>query len=74
MKGAKSAASSASLASPAVVVILVLMVGATIYLWRARYIRRKAAFVTIAALLVALALLMTWQYLNPMRDISGIGA
>jgi hypothetical protein len=61
--------SGVSLASPATVVILVLLIGATFYLWRARYIRRNTAYVTMALLVVALAALIFWQYHHPMRDL-----
>jgi hypothetical protein len=75
MKGGKGgggggAGSSASLASPAIVVILVLLIGATFYLWRARYIRRRTAYVTMAVLAIALAGIIFWQYHHPMRDIT----
>ena len=52
---------SASLASPAPVVILVLLLGATIYLWRARYLRPSTAYCTMAffaILLIAVGALM----------------
>lgn len=71
MKGAKGGgggAASASLTSPAIVVILVLLIGATIYLWRARYIRRRTAYVTMAFLAMALVGLAAWQYLHPLKD------
>ena len=69
-KGAGGGGGSASLASPAVVVILVLLIGATFYLWRARYIRRRTAYVTMAGLAIALAAMIFWQYHYPMRDLS----
>jgi hypothetical protein len=47
---------SLSVASPALLVILILMIGATIYLWRKRFIRRKTAYVTLAILVIALIL------------------
>lgn len=54
------------LTTPAVVVVLVLLIGATFFLWRARYIRRKTAYVVMAVLLIALILLASWIYSNPM--------
>lgn len=45
---------SAGLASPAIVVVLVLLLGATIYLWRARYLRPSTAYYTMAFLTIAL--------------------
>jgi hypothetical protein len=53
---------TASLANPAIVVILVLMVGATMYLWRARYMRTRTAYITIGILVAALALFGTLMY------------
>lgn len=72
MKGDKGGAggSSVSLASPAVVVILVLLIGATFYLWRARYIRRRTAYITMALLAIGLGAMVFWQYHHPMRDLS----
>jgi uncharacterized membrane protein len=63
---AASAGNSASLATPAIVVTLVLLLGATIYLWRARYIRTRTAYLTMAVLAVALVCLGAWMYLYPM--------
>lgn len=68
-KGGGGGGGSASLASPAIVVILILMLGATIYLWRARYIRRKTAYATMAILAIVLAGLVFWQYSHPMKDL-----
>ena len=64
--GGAEAANSNSLAIPAVVVVLVLILGATIYLWRARYIRRRTAYVLVPILLVAIVVLCVWTYLHPM--------
>lgn len=66
--GGGAAASSASLMAPAIIVVLVLLLGATIYLWRARYIHRRTAYVTMLILVVALAALAAWMYLYPMQD------
>jgi hypothetical protein len=62
-----NAANSAGLSTPAIVVALVLLLGATIYLWRARYIRRRTAYVTMAVLVLALVLVGVWMYRNPMQ-------
>ena len=51
------ASTLAGLGGPAMIVLLVLMLGATIYLWQARYLRRSSAYLIIAVLVVALALL-----------------
>lgn len=37
-----------------VIVILVLMLGAIVYLWRARYLRRRTAYVLMAILVLLL--------------------
>ena len=74
MKGPRvteAGANSASLAIPAIVVILVLVLGATIYLWRAGYIRRKTAYATMLVLVVALAGFALWMYRYPMQDLGG---
>ena len=57
---------SASLGAPTAIVILVLMLGATIYLWRARYIRPKSAFVLMTVFALAIVALGIWSYSNPM--------
>lgn len=49
-----SALRSADLGTPAVVVFLVLALGATIFLWRARYIRRRTAYTMMGVIFVAL--------------------
>lgn len=36
------------------IVILVLMLGAIVYLWRARYLRRRTAYVLMAILVLLL--------------------
>ena len=46
--------SAASVSAPVIVVLIVLMLGATIFLWRSRYIRRRTAFITMTVLLLAL--------------------
>lgn len=68
-KGGGAIASSGSLATPAIVVLLVLILGATIYLWRARYIRRRTAYVLMVVIVLALAGVATWMYTNPMQDL-----
>lgn len=65
-KGPASATDTASLGAPTVVVILVLMLGATIYLWRARYIRRTTAYASMAILVLAIAVIGVWTYSHPM--------
>lgn len=67
-KGSVEAASS-PLSLPAVVVILVIIIGATIYLWRARYIRRATALTVILLLLLGLAIFGTWMYTHPMAAV-----
>lgn len=65
-KGAAGASNSATLATPAIVVILVLLLGAVIYLRHARYIRRRTAYVLIAAIVIALVCYAVWLYSHPM--------
>ena len=60
-----TAASTNSLAAPAFIVVLILVLGATIFLWRARYIRRRTAYVVIPILVAAIAILGVWMYLYP---------
>lgn len=64
--GGTEAATSGSLAAPAVIVVLVLILGATIFLWRARYIRRRTAYVLVPILSAAIVILGVWTYLHPM--------
>jgi phosphoglycerol transferase MdoB-like AlkP superfamily enzyme len=58
-------AGSAGLSTPAAVVVIVLLLGGTIYLWRARYIRRKTAYAIMSILVISLVALTVWQYLYP---------
>jgi hypothetical protein len=60
-----AASGSAGLALPTVVVVLVLLLGATIFLWRARYMRRKTAYGTMAVLAIALICLGAYMYFHP---------
>jgi hypothetical protein len=54
------------LGAPAAVVILVLLFGATVYLWRARYIRPLTAYMLMAAYAVAIIAIAIWSYRHPM--------
>ena len=56
---------SADLGSPVIIVFLVLALGATIFLWRARYIRRRAAYITMAIIGVGLLVLGASMYTSP---------
>ena len=56
----------ASLGAPTAVVVLVLLFGATIYLWRARYIRPSSAYVLMAVYILAIIGLGIWTYRHPM--------
>jgi hypothetical protein len=62
---AAGTSSSAALAIPSVVVLLVLMLGATIYLRQARYIRRRTSYLIMAVLLIALLGLGAFMYRHP---------
>ena len=59
------ATGSAALAIPSVVVVLVLLLGATVYLWRARYMRPTTAYVTMVVVTVALIALAAYMYFHP---------
>ena len=54
------------LGAPTAVVVLVLLFGATVYLWRARYIRPVSAYVLMAAYVVAIVAVAIWSYRHPM--------
>lgn len=56
---------SADLGSPAIVVFLVIALGATIFLWRARYIRRRTAYITMGIIVVLLIVLSAMMYNSP---------
>jgi hypothetical protein len=53
---------ASTLASPAFLVVLVLLFGATVYLWRQRYIRRRAAYVVMTILGVTIAVVGLMMY------------
>jgi uncharacterized protein YqgC (DUF456 family) len=53
---------SAGLASPAIIVVLVILLGAVLYLWRTRYIRRKTAYFMMGVLLLILILFGAYVY------------
>jgi len=61
-----SVADTASLGAPTSVVIIVLVFGATVYLWRARYIRPSTAYVVMAACVLSIAAVAYWTYSHPM--------
>jgi Kef-type K+ transport system membrane component KefB len=52
--GASGSSTFAQTISPLAIVLLVLIIGASIYLWRKRYLQSRAALVTIAAIVVVL--------------------
>ena len=54
------------LGAPTAVVVLVLLFGATVYLWRARYIRPVTAYGLMAVYMVAIIALGIWSYRHPM--------
>jgi uncharacterized membrane protein len=56
---------SADLGSPTFVVFLVLALGATVFLWRARYIRRRTAYVMMAIIVLGLIILGALMYTSP---------
>ena len=52
--GGAADSSFAQTLSPLAIVLLVLIIGASIYLWRQHYLRSRAALVTIGAIVVVL--------------------
>lgn len=60
--GEESGIGSGDLVGPAALVILVLILGATIYLWQAGYIRRVTAFFTILFLVAMIVVAGFWIY------------
>jgi uncharacterized protein YqgC (DUF456 family) len=60
--GKAASASTGGLTSPAIIVFLVIFLGAVIYLWRARYIRRTTAFFLIGVLLLILIVYGAYVY------------
>ena len=56
-------AGTASVANPTL--ILVLLLGATVYLWRQRYIHRRTAYGVMATLFIAIVAAALFLYLDP---------
>ena len=54
------------LGPPTAVVVLVLLFGATVYLWRARYIRPVTAYALMVLYVVAIIAVAFWSYRHPM--------
>ncbi|HEX5239023.1 MAG TPA: hypothetical protein VFW39_11255 [Sphingomicrobium sp.] len=52
--GASGSSTFAQTISPLAIVLLVLVIGASIYLWRKHYLQSRAALITIAAVAVVL--------------------
>jgi len=50
-------AASGSIAPQVAIVLIVLILGASFYLWRMRYLRSRAAIVTILGVIIMLAVL-----------------
>ena len=66
MKETSQAGTAGSaLASPAVIVVVVIMLGATIYLWRAGYMRPRTGYVLTILLTAGLIALGAYMYLHP---------
>ena len=59
---ARTAGGDTGVTTPAIVVVLVIVLGATIYLRHARYIRRNTAYTTIGLIVLALIALGVWMY------------
>ena len=56
MRGPTSSSTTnwSSIGQPMAIVLVVLIIGASIYLWRMRYLRSRAAMITIAMTVLAL--------------------
>ena len=65
-RGGVEAGSNTSVVNPIIVVVLVLMLGATIYLWRQRYIHRRTAYGMMAVLVIAIVVAALVMYVYPM--------
>ena len=52
------------MAQPLAIVMIVMVLGATYYLWRMRYLRSRAALLTIGAILLALIFMAVTPGLN----------
>lgn len=61
----QAGAGSSALASPAVIVVVVLMLGATVYLWRGGYMHPRTGYVLTIILAIALIALGIYMYLGP---------
>jgi hypothetical protein len=70
LKGpAQSAASEvtgAPISQSTAVVLLVMVVGISLYLWRARYLRSRAALIFVAMIIVVLLYFAVWT--NPITS------
>lgn len=53
---------SAGVTSQVAIVFLVIALGATVFLWRARYIRRRTSYITMGVLVLAIAVVGTMMY------------
>jgi len=53
---------SAGVGGAPLIIILVLMLAATVYLWRTRYIRRRTAHIMMGVLIVALIAIGIFMY------------
>jgi uncharacterized protein YqgC (DUF456 family) len=50
--GATETGASAGMGGPTTLILLILVLGATVYLWRMRYMRRKTFYVVCALVVV----------------------
>lgn len=64
-RGGAEASTTSGVANPVIIVILVLVLGATIYLWRQRYIHRRTAYAVMATMVIAIVAAALLMYLNP---------
>ena len=61
----QAGAGGGALANPAVIVVVVLMLGATVYLWRGGYMHPRTGLVLTIVLTIALIVLGIYMYLSP---------
>ena len=65
MKTAELSSSGGLIGSPIAIIVLILLLGATIFLWRARYIHYKTAYVCMALIIGFTAFIAYWTYFHP---------
>lgn len=54
-------ATSSLISQPVAIVLMVLILGASVYMWQLGYLRSRAGLLTIGGILVMLGLLAFWS-------------